>query len=83
MSEAARDEDEKAPADAAAALPTCRCGHDRDHFMVSPVPQYTGLDWVWVIFGITTIPYEVQFRCRRCGQVFDRTRDPRLMKRTI
>ena len=65
------------------ARPTCRCGHDRDHFMVSPVPQYTGLDWVWVLLGITTMPFEVQFRCRRCQQVFDQTRDPAIMRRVI
>jgi len=63
--------------------PTCPCGHERGHFMVSPEPQYTGLDWVWVIFGITTIPYEVRFKCRRCGDVFDRTTDDALMRRYI
>lgn len=63
--------------------PTCSCGRDRYHYMVSPEPQYTGLDWVWVILGITTIPFEVRFRCRTCGETFDRTRDPAEMRRHI
>lgn len=63
--------------------PTCPCGHDRSHFMVSPEPRYSGLDWFWVLFGITTMPREVSFRCRRCGQTFDRTTDPKEMARCI
>ncbi len=61
----------------------CECGHDRDHFMVSPEPQYSGLDWFWVLFGITTVPREIQFRCRRCKVCFDRTQDERIMKRFV
>jgi len=61
----------------------CSCGYDRDHYMVSPEPQYNALDWIWVVFGITTIPFEVRFRCRTCGQTFDHTRDATLMRRYI
>ncbi len=66
-----------------AALPCCGCGHDRNHFMVSPEPQYTFFDWFTVIFGITTVPYEVQFMCRACGVTFDRTTDQTEMQRVI
>ena len=63
--------------------PCCPCGHDRSHFMVSPEPQFSALDWVWVLMGITTIPAEIKFRCRRCGNVFDQTTDEDEMKRYI
>lgn len=76
-------EDPGGPEGAEPSGPTCSCGHDRRHWMVSPEPQYTGLDWVWVIFGITTIPREVRFRCRRCGETFDRTTDDAEMRRHI
>lgn len=77
------DAAETGPGGDAPTGPTCSCGHDRFHWMVSPEPQYTGLDWVWVIFGITTIPREVRFRCRTCGETFDRTSDDTEMRRYI
>lgn len=63
--------------------PRCGCGFDRDHFMVSAEPQYSGVGWFWVLFGITTVPREIQFRCRRCKVCFDRTQDERIMKRLV
>ena len=56
--------------------PTCRCGHDRDHFMVSGEGQYTFLGWAAMLFGISAVPTRIDYRCRRCGKVFDQTEDP-------
>jgi len=54
------------------ARPTCSCGHDRDHYMVSKDPSYTLMGSVWVaIFGISTKPIHIAYRCRRCNEVFD------------
>ncbi|MBO85915.1 MAG: hypothetical protein CL927_11200 [Deltaproteobacteria bacterium] len=55
---------------------TCVCGHDRTHYLVSPVPTYTGWGKFWVIFmGVSTRPVRVDFKCRQCGQLFDFTED--------
>ncbi|MCB9781020.1 MAG: hypothetical protein H6742_20795 [Alphaproteobacteria bacterium] len=64
-----------------AAGPTCACGHDRDHFMVSPEPSYSTWGWFWLLFGSSVVPARVDFKCRQCGQVFDRTQDVAEMKR--
>ncbi len=57
------------------AAKRCRCGHDKDHYMVSAEPKY-GL---WALFvvsmGISQRPERIEYRCRRCDQVFDSTTD--------
>ena len=56
--------------------PTCLCGYDRTHYLVSPVPTYTRWGTFWVIFmGVSTKPVRVDFKCRQCGRLFDFTQD--------
>jgi hypothetical protein len=62
-------------------LPTCRCGHDRNHPMVETVNRYGLLGWLAMINGVTAKPREVAFLCRRCRQTFDRTRDPAFLNK--
>lgn len=59
------------------SLPTCRCGHDRTHHTVDAEPRYGFWAWVKLLTGITAAPKEVTWRCRRCGEVLGRTRNPR------
>lgn len=62
------------------ARPTCRCGRDRTHFMVSPLGSYTLAGWFWVtVIGVTTRPRKVRYRCRTCGEVFDESTDPAVL----
>ena len=62
------------------ARPTCTCGHDRDHYMVSKDPSYTFMGSIWVaIFGISTKPIHIAYRCRRCNEVFDEVKDGPLL----
>jgi len=52
--------------------PACSCGHDHDHYMVSKDPVYTFIGSIWVaIFGISTKPIRIKYRCRRCNEVFE------------
>jgi hypothetical protein len=64
---------EPAPKETAPALPRCKCGHDRTHYMVSAEPQYG----IWQLFvvsmGISQQPRSMEYRCRRCNEVFDRS----------
>ena len=61
---------------AAPARLRCVCGHDRAHYLVSPVPTYSGWAKFWVIFmGVSTKPSRVDFQCRQCRRVFDFTED--------
>ncbi len=54
----------------------CRCGHDRNHHLVSPEGSYTFSGWFRLLFGISARPTRIKYRCRRCDQVFDQTTDP-------
>jgi hypothetical protein len=59
----------------------CRCGHDRDHLMVSAEGRYGGWGLFTLWFGITTRPHTVVFRCRRCGQAIEETQDEGVLDR--
>ncbi len=69
--------DDRSDNGAAIGRPSCICGYDRNHHMVSPVPTYTNWGKFWVIFmGVSTRPIRIDFQCRVCNEVFDHTEDP-------
>lgn len=59
------------------ARPTCACGHDRKHHMVSAEPQYTLGGYLLLLLGVTVKPIKLKFRCRRCDSLFDSTTNPK------
>lgn len=60
--------------------PRCSCGHDRNHHMVSPDPVYTLTGSFWVaVFGVSTKPIRIKFRCRRCNETFEESEEPALL----
>jgi hypothetical protein len=54
---------------------TCRCGHGRDHKMVTAESEHGALGYLRLIIGGTPVPRKVKFRCRQCGQLFDESVD--------
>lgn len=52
-------------------LPTCRCGTDRTQREPTPEREYTLVGTLYVLWGGTSVPSKVSFRCVRCGEVFD------------
>ncbi len=59
--------------------PTCRCGHDRTHTMVSPSADYTMIGWAFILVGVSWEPTCISFVCRACDEVVERVRDPKEM----
>lgn len=57
------------------ALPTCRCGTDRTRREATPERDYSFLGAVYALWGGTSIPSKVSFRCVLCGEVFDSCSD--------
>ncbi|HRI68921.1 MAG TPA: hypothetical protein PK156_32045 [Polyangium sp.] len=57
----------------------CRCGHDRDHHMVSAEGEYTFSGYLRLFFGISARPIRVNYRCRRCDKTFDTTTNPKVL----
>jgi hypothetical protein len=56
-------------------LPTCSCGTDRTRREATPEREYTVLGALYVLWGGTSVPSRVNFRCVHCGVVFDRCSD--------
>ena len=52
--------------------------------MVSSEPVYSGWKTFWVVFmGVSAVPRVVQYRCRVCQEVFDRTEDLEARRDTL
>ncbi len=60
---------------------TCRCGHERDHPMVSANPQYSFIGWCAILTGISWEPTSAAFTCRRCDETFETVSDPTELKK--
>jgi hypothetical protein len=82
MADAKRDET-STEAHEATEQKTCRCGHDRDHYMVTVDKEYSAGGWFTVLFGISTVPSKVKFRCTLCGDVLEELTDPAALKKHI
>jgi hypothetical protein len=61
---------------------TCKCGHDRNHPMVSPVAEYTRLGWALILIGISAEPIAIRYKCRRCETTLERTTDKKTIAET-
>lgn len=58
---------------------TCRCGHGRDHHMVTAEADYTFWGWLSLFFGVSAKPTRIRYHCRRCDEVFAETTDPTVL----
>jgi hypothetical protein len=65
------------------SLPTCACGTDRTKREATPEREYTLLGTLYALWGGTSIPAVVRFRCVHCGEVFDESRDRALLRAHI
>ena len=59
--------------------PTCRCGHDRYHHWSRPDIKNGVGAWLLLFNGASATPKEITFRCGKCGEVFETTRDPAVL----
>lgn len=57
------------------ALPSCKCGTNRTHRAATPERQYTFMGTLYALWGGTSVPSLVEFRCVHCGVVFDACSD--------
>jgi hypothetical protein len=57
------------------ALPSCKCGTNRTHRAATPERQYTFMGTLYALWGGTSVPSLVEFRCVHCGVIFDACSD--------
>jgi len=62
---------------------TCRCGHARGSFWISAEPNFPFWRYMMGIFvGLGGgPPRSIRFRCRKCGQVIQESKDPEDIRR--
>ncbi len=56
-------------------LPTCSCGTDRTRREATPEREYSFLGTLYALWGGTSVPSRINFRCVHCGVVFDARSD--------
>lgn len=56
--------------------PRCGCGTDRDSKLCIRDRQYSFLRTLYLLWGGTSVPTRVSFRCVKCGKTFDSTTHP-------
>lgn len=59
--------------------PRCPCGHDRNHYMVSPSPDHGVGGWFKLLIGISTRPTRITYVCRRCDTTIAETTAPEVL----
>jgi hypothetical protein len=57
-------------------LPTCSCGHDRNHPLVVRKNKYTRWGFIGMCVGISVKPIFARYLCTKCNEYFDETTDP-------
>ncbi len=62
------------------SIPTCACGHDRYHHATRADLAYGVGGWLALFNGMSGTPREITFTCAACGQTFETTREPPVLK---
>ena len=65
---------------ATAGRPRCRCGTERTDRAASPEREYSLAGACYLLWGGTSVPTRVRFRCIHCGDVFDQCTDRETMR---
>ena len=60
--------------------PTCSCGHDRYHHWSRANLKFGGVAWLAILNGASGTPKSITFTCGKCGETFESSRDPIVLK---
>ncbi len=65
------------------ALPTCKCGTDSESKFCVKDREYSFLRTLYLLWGGTSVPTKVSFRCVKCGETFEVTTSPAVCRKYI
>ena len=60
--------------------PVCSCGHDRYHHHARADLTHGGGGWLALVNGVSSTPKRIVFTCAVCGETFEDTVDPEVLK---
>ena len=61
-------------------LGVCSCGHDRYHHWTRADLTFNSLGWLAIHNGASGTPKRITFKCGKCNETFEITRDPIVLK---
>lgn len=56
----------------------CSCGTDRTSLDAEEIRQYSKWSIFLLLFGVSAVPNSLEYKCKKCGQVFDRLNEEEL-----
>jgi hypothetical protein len=65
------------------ALPTCKCGTDSESRFCVKDREYSFLRTLYLLWGGTSVPTKVSFRCVKCGETFEVSTSPAVCRKYI
>jgi hypothetical protein len=65
------------------ALPQCKCGTDRESKYSYTEREYSFFGTLYLLWGGTSVPTKVTFKCVKCGENFDSSTSPRVCRRYV
>ncbi len=69
------------PPAAPSGLPVCRAhGIDRYHHAARADLSFGAGGWIAILNGASGTPREIAFTCSACGETFETTRDPAVLR---
>ena len=60
--------------------PTCSCGHDRYHHAARADLTHGTGGWLALFNGMSSTPKRIRFSCATCGEAFEDTTDPDVLR---
>ena len=60
------------------AYPVCACSTNRESPDAEEIRKYSKLSIFLLLFGVSAVPVSLEFKCKKCGQIFDRLNEEEL-----
>ncbi len=58
--------------------PLCGCNTDRESPNAEEIRKYSRMSIFLLLFGVSAVPISLEFKCKKCGQIFDRLNEEEL-----
>ncbi|MBK8394378.1 MAG: hypothetical protein IPL26_03920 [Leptospiraceae bacterium] len=56
----------------------CACGTNRTSVNAEEIRKYTKMSIFLLLFGVSAVPYSLEFKCKKCGLIFDKLSEDEL-----
>lgn len=60
------------------SFPTCNCNTDRNSPNAEEIRKYSKMSMFLLLFGVSAVPVSLEFKCKKCGVIFDRLSEEEL-----